>query len=511
MSNLTDTESYRDSIATVNEDGKRNWIYPKRPKGRYYQWRTYLTWVFLIILFGLPFIKHNGEPLVLLNILERKFIIFGLHFTPQDFHLFAILMITGVVFITLFTAIFGRLFCGWVCPQTIFMEMVFRKVEYWIEGDANAQRRLNNAPWTREKMLKKGAKQLIFIAISVLIAHTFLAYIIGLDAVVEIVSQPPSHDWMGFIAIVLFIGAFYFVFAYLREQVCIAICPYGRLQGVLLDNNSINVMYDWIRGEPRGKLKKEKTAQPKSDCQNCPNCRDGKDSCSTDVLKKMEEAVLAYEATTLVATPALEIKGDCIDCGLCVQVCPTGIDIRNGVQLECINCTACIDACDEVMDKINKPRGLIRYDSTVGVEKKERKLLTPRVLAYSAVLLSLIVVNIVLLSNRGDVNIILMRTPGLLYQKNDDGSVNNLYKFQLVNKTNRDIPLEFRLPEGEAGQIRLVGDPIVSQPGEVTEGALFIDRPVLKSSDGNEKVPIEVWAEGKVIKRFKTSFITPIQ
>lgn len=509
MSTLPDVDSYRDSIATVNKEGKRNWIYPKKPVGRFYQWRTYLSWGLLAILFGLPFIKFRGEPLVLLNILERKFIIFGLHFTPQDFHLFAILMITGVVFITLFTAIFGRLFCGWVCPQTIFMEMVFRKVEYWIEGDANAQRRLNSAPWTSDKILKKGGKQFVFILISALIAHTFLAYIIGLDAVVKLVSQPPSHDWMGFTAIVLFIGAFYFVFSYLREQVCIAICPYGRLQGVLLDNNSINVMYDWIRGEPRGKLQKQKASKPKSDCKSCPNCRDGQDGCHSGVLKKMEAAALAFEATA-PAPPVMNIKGDCIDCGLCVQVCPTGIDIRNGVQLECVNCTACIDACDEVMDKIGKPRGLIRYDSTVGIEKKERKLITPRVLAYSAVLLVLVVTNIFLLSSRGDVNIILMRTPGLLYQKNEDGSINNLYKFQLVNKTNQDIPLEFRLAEGEAGQVRLVGDSIIAQPGKITEGALFIDRPLKNGKSGNEKIPIEVWSDGKVIKRFKTSFLRPI-
>ncbi len=509
MSTLPDVDSYRDSIATVNKEGKRNWIYPKKPVGRFYQWRTYLSWVLLAILFGLPFLKFRGEPLVLLNILERKFIIFGLHFTPQDFHLFAILMITGVVFITLFTAIFGRLFCGWVCPQTIFMEMVFRKVEYWIEGDANAQRRLNSAPWTGDKILKKSGKQFIFILISALIAHTFLAYIIGLDAVVKLVSQPPSQDWMGFTAIVLFIGAFYFVFSYLREQVCIAICPYGRLQGVLLDNNSINVMYDWIRGEPRGKLQKQKASQPKSDCKSCPNCRNGKDGCHSGVLEKMEAAARAFEAAA-PAPPAINIKGDCIDCGLCVQVCPTGIDIRNGVQLECVNCTACIDACDEVMDKIGKPRGLIRYDSTVGIEKKERKLITPRVMAYSAVLLVLVIANIFLLSNRGDVNIILMRTPGLLYQKNEDGSINNLYKFQLVNKTNQDIPLEFRLAEGEAGQVRLVGDPIVTKPGEITEGALFIDRPLKNGKSGNEKIPIEVWSDGKVIKRFKTSFLRPI-
>ena len=259
INDIYDTEEYRDSIATVDSaSGKRLWIYPKMPKGNFYEYRKYVSYVLLAILFGLPFIKVGGEPFVLLNVLERHFIIFGVSFMPQDFYIFVLIMLTGVVFITLFTAIFGRLFCGWVCPQTIFMEMVFRRIEYWIEGDANAQRRLNKSPWTQKKLIKKISKQAIFIFISVLIAHTFLSYVIGIDAVWAIVTHSPANDWLGFFAMLAFTGVFYFVFSYMREQVCIAICPYGRLQGVLLDKNSITVIYDWIRGEPRGKIKKQK-------------------------------------------------------------------------------------------------------------------------------------------------------------------------------------------------------------------------------------------------------------
>ena len=251
-------EEYRNQIATVDSSGKRIWIYPKKPKGRFYDYRKYVSYFLLLVLFGLPFIKMNGRPFVLLNVLETEFILFGIYFAPQDFHLFVIAMLIFMVFIVLFTVIYGRLFCGWVCPQTIFMEMVFRRIEYWIEGDANAQKRLAKAPWTADKYVKKIGKQLIFIFISLLIAHTFLSYIIGMEEVSKIVFEPISEHWKGFTAMVIFTGMFYGVFSVLREQVCTTICPYGRLQGVLLDENSLAVAYDFERGEPRGKLSRSK-------------------------------------------------------------------------------------------------------------------------------------------------------------------------------------------------------------------------------------------------------------
>lgn len=501
MSAIRDNkEAFRDSIGTVDADGRRKWVYPKKPKGRYYNWRSYLSYALLLVLFGLPWIKIGGEPLIMLNVLERKFILFGLSFSPQDFHLFAILMITAVVFISLFTVIFGRLFCGWVCPQTIFMEMVFRKVEYWIEGDANAQRRLNKAPWTAVKIRKKAVKHTIFLFISGVIAHTFLSYIIGTDAVLATVSQSPFVAPGGFLAIVAFIGIFYFVFARMREQVCIAICPYGRLQGVLLDDTSINVIYDYVRGEPRGKL--SKGHPKKSSCTDCEDCRTGKSACVDRVLEHMEASLSKLEP------PQPAPKGDCIDCKLCVQVCPTGIDIRNGIQMECVNCTACIDACDEVMDKIEKPRGLIRFDSESGVARGERKVWTPRVFAYSGVLLALIALNIVLLGSRDGLDVILLRTPGLLYQENQDGSINNLYSFQIVNKTGEELPLEFRVIDFD-GNVRPVGEAPIAEVGEVTEGALFIDLPAKFKTPFDGEVQVEVWSGDKHLETISTTFIHP--
>lgn len=487
-----DTEAYRDQIATVDQSGKRIWIYPKKPSGRFYNARNYLSWVLLALLFGMPFIKVNGEPLLLFNVLERKFILFGIQFMPQDFHLFVLAMLTFMVFIILFTVIFGRLFCGWVCPQTIFMEMVFRKIEYWIEGDANAQRRLNNAPWTTDKIIKKASKQAIFFAIAVLVSNTFLAYIIGIDEVFRIATEPVSQNLGGFIAMIIFSFAFYGVFSYLREQVCVTICPYGRMQGVLLDPNSIVITYDFVRGEPRGKIRKNRknpVADIKSDVST--------DAATAEVI----------ETENAIEFPEL---GDCIDCHLCVQVCPTGIDIRNGTQLECVNCTACIDACDEVMAKIDRPLGLIRYDSYNGVVEKRRTIFTTRTIAYSVVLVILLGVNVFLLSGRNPVEALLLRTPGSLYQQVDETYISNMYNYEVINKTNEDLPVEFKLINMD-GRIRVIGNPPTAKAGEVTKGVLFIDLKKDELTDRKTELELEVISGDQVLDDLKTNFLGPMK
>ncbi len=469
---IPDSERYRDKIATVDEHGKRVWLYPKKPKGFYTNIRNYVSWVLLAFLFGIPFIKVNGDPLLLFNILERRFIIFGLNFAPQDFYLFVLAMLIFIVFIVLFTVVFGRLFCGWVCPQTIFMEMVYRKIEYFIEGDANAQRRLNKAPWTQDKILKKTAKHVIFFAIAVLVSNTFLAYIIGIDEVKKIILEPISQHMIGFIAMVVFSFAFYGVFAWMREQVCIAVCPYGRLQSVMLDQNSIVVSYDFQRGEPRGKMRKQKNP---------------------------------------IAEIQKQVLGDCIDCKLCVQVCPTGIDIRDGTQLECVNCTACIDACDEVMEKVDRPTGLIRYDSYNGiVEGGKRKIFTPRVIAYSSVLIILLAVEVFLLAGRSDVETLLLRTPGMLFQETKDGYISNLYNYQIFNKTNEVFPIEFKIVKPESGaRVRLVGQNPTALGGIMTEGAMFIDLLPEVNEGRKNSVIIGVYSNGELIDEVKTNFLGP--
>lgn len=458
-------ESFRDSLAHVSKEGKREWIYPKKPSGRFYNARTILSIILLAILFGMPFIKVNGHPFVLLDVIHRNFIIFGIPFGPHDFFLFGLAMITLIVFIFLFTVVFGRVFCGWICPQTIFMEMVFRKIEYWIEGDFRQQILLNNAPWDSKKIFKKTLKQVIFFSISFIISNVFLAYIIGIDALLKIMTDPPSEHLHGLIAILAFSGVFYWVFASFREQACTMVCPYGRLQGVMLDQDSIVISYDYVRGEPRGKIRKNENQDD---------------------------------------------KGDCVDCNLCVDVCPTGIDIRNGVQLECVNCTACIDACDDVMDKINKPRGLIRYDSLNGIEKKSRKIFTPRVIGYSFVLFLLLALQGYMFANRTDFNINILRTPGLLYQRQAEGMISNIYDVSIVNKTFDNLPIDLKL-ENPDGELKLIGEEMNLKPQEIYDGKFLIILPDSEITTMNTPVEIGFYSNGKLLQSIKTSFLGPVQ
>ncbi len=460
-------ESFRDAIATVDEDGKRKWVYPKKPKGRYTRARTWVSIFLLIILFTAPFIRIGGEPLALFNIIERKFIIFGRVFWPQDFHLFGLAMVTLVIFIALFTVVYGRLFCGWVCPQTIFMEGVFRKIEYWIEGDWKQQMKLNKAPWNREKVIKKVGKNIIFFLISFIIANTFLAYIIGSEELFSIITDPPSEHLGGLAAILIFSGVFYGVFARFREQVCTTVCPYGRLQGVLLDRQSVVVAYDHGRGESRGKIRKN------------------------------EDRAEAG-------------KGDCIDCGHCVHVCPTGIDIRNGTQLECINCTACMDACDEMMDAVNLKRGLIRYTSEEQIQTGGPFVFSARAKAFTVVLVLLIGIMVTLLVNRSQVEATILRTPGMLYQTEDNGNISNLYNYKFVNKSNDDIDLHI-LPVDTAVEIRIIGKVPKLDKQEVVEGAFFISLPPSYFDVGKAKTELLLLdGEGKEIDKVKVSVMGPL-
>ncbi|MCG8386381.1 MAG: cytochrome c oxidase accessory protein CcoG [Cytophagales bacterium] len=459
-------QEFRNNIATVDADGKRIWVYPKKPSGRLHQARIAVTAVLLTLLFAGPFLTINGRPFLLLNFFERKFVIFGQAFWPQDFFLLALVLISFFVFIILFTVVFGRLWCGWACPQTLFMEMVFRKIEYWIEGDANQQRKLNNGPWNADKIKKKLLKQFIFISISLLISHTVMAYLIGIDQVKEIVRQPPTEHLSGFIGLVAFTGIFYWVFAWFREQACVAVCPYGRLQGVLLDKKSIAVMYDWIRGEPRGKLKKKVVQQD---------------------------------------------LGDCIDCKLCVHVCPTGIDIRNGTQLECVNCTACIDACDEVMEKIDRPKGLIRYSSFDAINEGKQRLFTPRVAAYSIVLLALLSFLSFSLVTRSDIETTILKVPGQLYQRTEDGNITNLYNIQFVNKTFEDMVLEVKIENEPSATISKVGEGEVEVPSNsLAEGVYFIKMPQEKIKSASMGLKIGVYRDGELVETVKTKFLGPV-
>ncbi len=457
-------ESFRDSIATINEDGKRAYIHPTKPFGKYYDLRTYFTWFYLIVFFTVPFIKYNGEPLFLFNVPEKKFILFGSIFWAQDFFIFGLGMLIFIVFIALFTVVFGRLFCGWACPQTIFMEMIFRKIEYWIEGDANYQKALKKAPWNAEKIKKRVLKFLAFYSISFVIVLTLLSYVISIDHVFAILIN--AGERVGsFLGIILFTTVFFFVYWWFREQVCLIVCPYGRMQGVLLDKNSIVVAYDYVRGEERHHFKKNE----------------------------------------------VRTGGDCIDCNLCVKVCPTGIDIRNGTQLECISCTACIDACDHMMESVGMEKGLIRYDSENGIKNKVRLAFTTRMKAYSAVLLVLIGVETTLLMTRSDFDATILRAKGMLYQEQPNNQLSNLFTIKLVNKTRDEMPVDLKVENFKDYKLQLVGKDIKVKPEGITNGEFFV---YLNKSDLKErkvKLEIGVYSNGKKIRTVKTNFLGPIK
>jgi len=465
-----DQENFRDSIGTINEEGKRAWVYPKKPSGRYYTYRKYVSYFLLVFLFAAPFLKVNGNQFLMFNVLERRFNIFGFPFWPQDFHLFVISMIIGVIFIALFTVAFGRIFCGWMCPQTIFMEMFFRRIEYWIDGDRGAQIKLDRQAWNGEKIRKRLLKWIVFFIISFLIANVFLAYLIGSDRLIQYITDGPLQHLSTLISLLIFTAVFYFVFAWFREQVCIIACPYGRMQGVLLDNKSIVVAYDHERGEAEKGRKKFRKGEDRS--------------------------ALGF--------------GDCIDCKQCVHVCPTGIDIRNGTQLECVNCTACIDECDTIMEKVQLPKGLIRYASEDEIVKKEKFRFNTRLKGYTAVLTILTGVLVGMLFLRNDLEANILRLPGQLYERKENNIISNVYTYKLVNKTTEQIDdVHFKLLSHK-GSIDLVRHENFEVPAQdLAEGTLFIEINNAALEGDKNKLKIGVYSGDELIETTTARFLAP--
>lgn len=453
------------TLLAASDTGKRQWMYPQVRKGRYYKWRSAISYFYLVFFFAGPFIRIGGQPLLLLNFIERQFVILGQVFWPQDIFLFMLASLVALVCIVLFTMAFGRIFCGWICPQTIFMEMVFRKIEIWIEGDANKRKKLDIAPWTNEKLLKKGTKHLLFVVISFLITNTFLAYIIGSGSLLKIITEPISAHWVGFSSIWVFTLIFYLVYSQVRELVCTLICPYGRLQSVLIDQHTIVVAYNDVRGEPRGRLERD---------------------------------------------PELaKLKGDCVDCGLCVAVCPTGIDIRKGTQIDCINCTACIDACDDVMDKIHKPRNLIGYFSENMIRVNEKLSFTNRMKGYAGVIVILMSVLCYFIFTRSDMDLTVMRAAGMLYQEQPNGYISNIYNAEIINKTSKDQTIELKADDPE------IKVKYIQAPGKVTKGSMaksvfFVMIPARKIHDVKTDVKLTLIVNKHIVQTVKTTFVGPL-
>lgn len=414
-------------LSTLERDGSRRWLFPRLSRGRYWQARR-VVGVCLIVLFVLlPHLRIAGKPAILLDVITRRFTFFGLTFLPTDTLLLALFMVSVFLTIFLLTAIFGRVWCGWACPQTVYLEFVYRPIERLFDGTIGKGGRPGHPPaaW------KRIARFAVYLVISTFLAHTFLAYFVGVDRLSHWLQRSPVEHMVPFLVMAVTTGLMMFDFAVFREQLCLVACPYGRFQSVLLDRRSLIVAYDRLRGEPRGKPLKE--------------------------------------LPVLQGAPKV---GDCVDCGLCVRTCPTGIDIRNGLQMECVHCTQCIDACDEIMDRLHRPRGLIRYacqDTIDGVPTRKFRI---RVVLYPLLLVASFGAFLAVLASRQPVDVTVLRNLGMPFSVTADGGVQNSLRLKLVNRTEAPLTLSIALGAGaedvvlDAGPATLTLEPdqTVTQP-----------------------------------------------
>ncbi len=451
-------ELHPDRLSTTDKEGKRLYVYPADVRGFFRTRRTQIHSLFLLIFLLLPWLEINGKQALLLDFFGRRFEIFGLSLRAHNAPL--LLLLLGAVFFGIFflTAVFGRVWCGWACPQTIFIDAVFRRIERWVEGSALQRRKLDSEKMNFNKFTKKLLKWSLFAAVTLIITHSFLAYIIGTDSLQNMVTQDPRENWGFFLLMTSLTGALLYNFGWFREQFCTIVCPYGRLQSVLMDRNSLVVSYDLHRGEPRA------TPQAKS-------------------ISQSHNSKL----------------GDCVNCYRCVQVCPTGIDIRRGVQLECIACTACIDACDEVMTKINKPVGLIKYD-TLFPQKRNKLKLSMRSLVYlglSSFSLSLLILSVLKMDS---ISIQFLRSKGELYttqvQEDQSMMITNHFKIELSNQSGSERSLTFQMapaPDSERVQIITARSPFRLPDGKLDHADIFFRFPPSLLKKGQRKFTIKVF------------------
>ena len=412
-------------VTTIREDGSRLFLQPADARGRFTRLRRWTGWLLIAVYLSLPWIKLGGYPAVFLDIAGRRFHLFGLTLAFQDAWLLFFL-ITGLGFGLFFvTALLGRVWCGWACPQTVFLDHVYRRIERWIEGDATKRRALDKAPWTASKLAKRGLKQTTFVVVSAVIAHLFLAYFVSIPELWSMMSTAPGQHWSAFLFVFVFAGLLYFNFAWFREQMCIVICPYGRMQSALTDEHTMTIGYDARRGEPR---RSAAAARPMV-------------------------VELASGATPAAVSAPERTVGDCVDCLRCVQVCPTGIDIRQGLQMECIGCAACIDACDEVMTKLERPRGLIRYDSQSGLDGLRTRWIRGRMWVYLTLLVIGAAVATFAASTIRPASLGVTRMQGAPYFVATE-SLRNQFLVRLVNKRDSEQKFVLTLPDAPAGLIQ---------------------------------------------------------
>ncbi|MCC6475416.1 cytochrome c oxidase accessory protein CcoG [bacterium] len=429
--------------STIGEQGKRKWVYPDLTKGKFTTQRNILTTVLILFYFLAPWISVKGNPLLLFDIAGRQYSIFGNMFLATDLYLFALFLLLSLIALFWFSAMFGRLWCGWACPQTIYMEGVYRRIERWIEGNPRQQRALAEGPRDEMYWTKKVFKHGVFWMISTALALSFTAYFIGPKASYEMFWTFGAAHPTAMTFAVATTALTYWNFAWFREQFCHFLCPYARIQSVFLDEHSLIIGYDPVRGEPRG-------AKRKGDP---------------------------------------EAKGDCVDCFRCVQVCPAGIDIRNGLQLECVQCTACIDACDVVMEKTGKPHGLIRYDSAAGIEHKKHKFVRARVIIYMAVFALLLGLFVLRLAGKETVEFAIVRQPGTPYLVQEDGVVRNMLHLHMTNADAQEHTVRVQIDSPIEAELLVLGEPFTLKPGERAMAEAFVM--VQKEKIATSSTPME--------------------
>lgn len=456
-------ESPDEVLSTLGRDGKRRWLYPTLSVGRFLRSRAVVGWILIALFTLLPWIKIGGKPAIFINLLQREFTFFGLTLYSTDTVLWMVFILAVLIGVFFGTALLGRVWCGWGCPQTVYLEFVYRPIERWLEGTEAARRRRNEGPWVWDKVWRKGVKFSVYGLISLALAHTFVAYFVSWDALLRWMMRPPEENWSFFLMMSITSGLIFFDFASFREQMCTIACPYARFQSVLIDKDSMIVSYDTGRGEPRGRR--------------------------TRAIRKQEAEGVKLNL------------GDCIDCGACVRTCPTGIDIRNGLQMECIGCTQCMDACDAIMIGVKKPVGLIRYTSENALEGKPTRPARPRTVIYGILLTALTTVFVTLLVMRPTLNMNIVRAVNVPFLEMGDGIANNL-RFSLLNHR-EDTTIDIVAVEPPGTEVKLVGSrPFVLEQGDRVRFDAFVIVPPEAFVDGSADGVFEVRsADGRVQRK----------